>query len=129
MKKITAYILFFVVIAAHTLTAVPRVFAGNPLQSPLLNRAANQAGYNVEVDAETIVTEIIGRVIFAMVSFIGIFFIMLIIYGGYIWMNAKGDEADVQKAKRIIRDAIIGLMVLTGAYSVWFVVYEILLSV
>ena len=103
--------------------------AGNPLsENPFLDSAARGAGYNTDVDANTVLFEVLGKVIFAVVSMIGVLFILLIIYGGYTWMNARGDEAAVRKAKNIIRDAIIGLIVLATSYSIW-VIFETLLGI
>ena len=40
------------------------------------------------------------------------------IYGGFIWMNSRGNEQDVEKAKNIIRNSIIGLLIVIAAYAI-----------
>ena len=105
------------------------VLAANPLNNnPLLNGVADGAGFNTDVNPDTVFTETLGTVVFTIVSFLGILFIILIIYGGYVWMMAKGNDNDVDKAKKIIRDAIIGLVVLTASYSIWLLVSNTFLS-
>jgi len=45
----------------------------------------------------------------------GAFFMVLAIYGGWLWMTAQGKEEQVEKAKKIIIGASIGLGVIIGA--------------
>jgi len=51
-------------------------------------------------------------------SLLGIIFFILMIYGGYIWMIARGDEKEATKAKDIIKMGIIGLIVVLLAYVI-----------
>ncbi len=62
----------------------------------------------------TIITIIIQIVL----GFLGIVFFGLMIYGGYIYMMARGNEQEVEKAITIIRNAIIGLIVVVLAYAI-----------
>jgi hypothetical protein len=45
----------------------------------------------------------------------GVFFAILLIYGGWVWMNAHGNEDKVKKAKGIIIQALIGLGIIIAA--------------
>lgn len=91
-----------------------------------LNEAANQGFIGEESQAdigegEGIVTSIpgaIGRIIGLVLSFIGLAFFVLMVYGGVIWMFARGNDQDVQKAKDLIQSAIIGLIIVLSAYAV-----------
>lgn len=60
----------------------------------------------------------IGLVISVALSLIGVVFLILMIYGGFIWMNSRGNEQDVEKAKNIIRNSIIGLLIVIAAYAI-----------
>ncbi len=60
----------------------------------------------------------IGTAIKALLSVIGIVFIVLIIYAGYTWMLARGNETEAQKAKDTITRAIIGLFIVLAAYAI-----------
>jgi hypothetical protein len=60
----------------------------------------------------------IGKIIGAVLSFIGIIFFILIIYAGFMWMTAGGDEQKVTKAKDLITQAVIGLIVVLAAYAI-----------
>jgi cbb3-type cytochrome oxidase subunit 3 len=62
--------------------------------------------------------ENIGHVLLIFISFVGVVFLALIIYGGVIWMLARGNETEVTRAKNIILYAVIGLVVVLGAYAI-----------
>lgn len=66
--------------------------------------------------------EFAGKLIGAFLSLFGIIFMVLMIYGGYIWMDARGREEELQKAKDIIRSAIIGLIIVMIAYLITYFV-------
>ena len=74
---------------------------------------ANSSFFNTKDPAE-----IVGQVIKILLSLLGIVFLILLIYGGYIWMTDRGEEKQVTKARDIIRNAIIGLIVVLAAYAV-----------
>ena len=59
-----------------------------------------------------------GRVIGIILSFIGVIFLGLMIYGGLMWMMAEGNEQKVGKAKDLITNAIIGLIIVFTAYAI-----------
>jgi hypothetical protein len=40
---------------------------------------------------------------------------MLLIYAGFLWMTARGKEEQVDKAKRITREVVIGLIIIVLA--------------
>ncbi|HLC89911.1 MAG TPA: cbb3-type cytochrome c oxidase subunit 3 [Patescibacteria group bacterium] len=44
----------------------------------------------------------------------GAFFMVLAIYGGWLWMTAQGKEEQIERAKKIIIGALIGLAVIIG---------------
>lgn len=71
--------------------------------------------------------EVIGDIIAIALMVVGAIFLILMIYGGYTWMTAGGDSEKIKKAQQIIRNAVIGLVVVLGAYVITqFVVVEVL---
>lgn len=91
-------------------------FAQLDLGGDLVSGAASRAGYAEATD--TTFAETIGTVIKAFLSFVGVIFLVLMVYAGFLWMNARGDESQVEKAQDIIRAAIIGMAITVGAYSI-----------
>ncbi|MEK7202956.1 MAG: hypothetical protein AAB653_01445 [Patescibacteria group bacterium] len=60
----------------------------------------------------------VGAAINVVLALLGIIFLGLIIYSGFIWMLARGNEQDVTKARDMITSAIIGLFIILGAYAI-----------
>lgn len=44
--------------------------------------------------------------------------VVLIIYGGFVWLTAAGNEENTEKAKRIISAAVVGLIIILLAWAV-----------
>lgn len=59
-----------------------------------------------------------GKIIGVALSFVGAIFFILMIYGGFLWMTARGDEGQVTKAKDMIFAAVIGLVIVLSAYAI-----------
>lgn len=79
---------------------------------------AARNNYNTKID----IYDRIGIVIQSLLGLLGVIFILLIIYAGIIWMLAEGEEAKVEKAQRILKNAIIGLVVVVSAYAISYFV-------
>lgn len=76
---------------------------------------------------KTTMSEIIGSAINVFLSLLGVIFIVLIIYAGYNWMTAGGDEEKVKKAQDTIKKAVIGLIIIVSSYAIWnFILYKVL---
>ena len=62
--------------------------------------------------------EMIGTIIKTVISLLGIIMVVYIIYGGFLWTTAGGDTSKVQKAKDIIKNSIIGVIIILASYSI-----------
>ena len=83
----------------------------------LLTNAAAAAGYAAET-TDTSFASTLGLVVRTALSLMGVVFMSLIVYAGFTWMTAQGDESKVEKAIGTIRRAVIGLIITVGAYSI-----------
>ena len=94
-----------------------------------LSKTGGPAGYNNSLQlnqAESNLTIRISQIISIALSFLGIIFLVLMIYSGYVWMTARGDETRYQKAKQILIDSIIGLIIVIAAYAISYFVISTL---
>ena len=89
-----------------------------------LRSAGNAAKYNVDSSKEGIpaYVDLVGQVLNAFFAVVGIILIVLVIHAGYLWMTARGNEEQVTKAKDQIRQAIVGFIILMGAYAITYFV-------
>ena len=84
----------------------------------------DEAGYGAASDFDEGLQYGIGRIIRMILTFLGVIFLILMIYGGYIWMMARGNEQEVEKAKNIIKNALIGLVVVLAAYAITYTIFR-----
>jgi len=68
--------------------------------------------------------ERIGSMIQVFLSFLGVIFLILMLYAGFRWMTAAGEEEQITKAKDTIRAAVIGLVIVLAAYALSVFVIE-----
>lgn len=67
----------------------------------------------------------IGNIINVLLGFLGIIAVVIILYGGFVWMTAGGSEDKVKKAQQIIVAGAIGLAIILSAYAITnFVISE-----
>ena len=122
MKKIFCLPIFLIIIGLSLFSSIPARAAGlsGAFDSSNIAPAAN--GY--DTSGSTDIYQIIGAVVNSVLGLLGVLFIVLIVYGGIIWMTAEGDEAKVEKAQTIIRNAIIGLIIIVLAYAISYFVID-----
>lgn len=66
---------------------------------------------------------IVARVIQIFMGFLGIICVGLITYAGFLWLTAGGEEEQAKKARNILFQSVIGLLIVMMAWSVsWFVI-------
>jgi hypothetical protein len=70
----------------------------------------------------------INSIIGTVLSFLGVLFLVLIIYGGFLWMTARGNDKTVEQAKTIVIDSVIGLAIVSAAYAVSYFVLNVFVS-
>ena len=85
---------------------------------------AQQASYNIADEDGSLLANNINNIINIALSLLGIIFVLLTIYGGIIFMTARGNEEQTQKAKSVIIQSIIGLIIVIGAYAISYFVFK-----
>ncbi|MDD5031687.1 MAG: Ig-like domain-containing protein [Patescibacteria group bacterium] len=61
---------------------------------------------------------IAANVIRIALGFLGIIAVGLIIYAGWLYMTAAGEEDKIEKAKKILTGAVIGLIIILSAFAI-----------
>ncbi len=114
-KKLKIIYLFVFSFILSLVYLIPVQAQGLKNAKGVLEQIGNKAGYD---PSKTDPADIITGVIKTFLSVLGIIFMILTIYGGYLWMTARGNEEQVKKAKNIIVDGIIGFIIVIGAYAI-----------
>lgn len=79
-----------------------------------LSAFAEAAGFTSQ--GNLVVT--IARLIRTAISFLGILAVLFMLYGGFLFMTAGGNEDKLKRARGIFVSAIIGLVIILSAFSI-----------
>lgn len=66
---------------------------------------------------------IIGQWIYWVTSFVGVVFTLFLIYGGWLWFSAQGNEEKITEAKKIIINSVIALAIILIAWTLTVIVF------
>lgn len=117
-------VIFLLIFSINTALAIP---ASSDLQSGKfgLTNTAQQSGFNTGSGSSSTgptelptIANITGDIIGIVLSLLGVIFMVLIIYSGFLWMTARGNEENAQKAKAIMTNAVIGIVIIFTAYAI-----------
>lgn len=64
------------------------------------------------------VRETVFAVINVILGFLGIIAVVIILYGGFIWMTAGGNEEKTTEARKLIVAGIIGLAIILASFAI-----------
>jgi len=128
LKKI--YSLFISLLVALPLLIALPSFAQTTTQTDAGSRIKQgiiDTGVAAELgNADTDVREVIALIISALLGFLGIIFTVLIMYGGWLWMTAAGNEQQIEKAKKVLTQATIGLFIVIISYGLSKWIFDII---
>ncbi|MFW6143694.1 MAG: pilin [Patescibacteria group bacterium] len=82
-----------------------------------------ESGYGRQ---ETALGSFIGNVVNAVFVVGGLLLFGYLIFGGFKFMTAGGDEEAIEKAKTMLTNAIIGLIIIATAYFITMILQTIL---
>jgi len=90
-----------------------------------IGRKIYGSGANLEEKGDLLAT--IGNLIAVALGLVGVVFLVLMVYGGALWMTARGDEKMVTRAKDTITRNVIGLIIVLASYAITAFVFSRLL--
>lgn len=76
-----------------------------------------------EVDAAISLSQDDPRIMFARIInfillFLGVIAVGLIIYAGFLWMSSGGNEEKISQAKNVLKNAVIGLIIILSSWGI-----------
>jgi len=84
-----------------------------------LGEAGGKAGYQ-----QTDIYAVIGQVINMGLGLVAILFFGVMMYAGFRWMTARGNEEYANKAKNALEAGAIGLLVILAAYGISTYIFQ-----
>lgn len=61
---------------------------------------------------------IAGSIINVALGFLGIVLLGYMLFAGYLWMTSGGETEKAEKAQTMIRNAVIGLIIIIAAFAI-----------
>ena len=74
--------------------------------------------HQVNITGLTDIYTLLGNVIKILLSFVGLLSVIFIVVGGIMYILSTGDPGRIQRAKSVITNAIIGLIVALVSFGV-----------
>jgi len=115
---------------AAVVVAFVGVLIASPLHAGLDQLIKNQLNpiENVYDPADDVTDQslpkAVAEIIRIALGLLGIIFLALIVYAGFMWMTSAGNEDRIQTAKKIMVAAIIGTAIILCAYIITIFVIE-----
>ncbi len=60
----------------------------------------------------------IGNIVRVFLGFLGILAVLIVMYGGFLWMTAAGNADQIDKAKKVLINGAIGLLIIMSAFTI-----------
>ncbi|MBU0722587.1 hypothetical protein KKA93_04000 [Patescibacteria group bacterium] len=116
MKKILCFTISIVLLSSIFFNVnIEKVLATSFWEG--LKTTGGKIGYSSDETSLSLPGKI-GKILSISTIFLAVVFLGLMIYAGFLWMLARGNEQEVEKAKNIIIYAVIGLVVVLAAYAI-----------
>jgi len=111
MQKLRAFLL------AGLLAAIPFMGFALPVHAVDIGSGLDDIGDQAELsDAE--LPEVIGTLIKVFLSILGIIFLILTLYAGFLWMTAAGNDDKIAQAKKIMVAVVVGAAIIFSAWAI-----------
>lgn len=117
-KRVICFLALTAMLAVPMLV-MPAMAATSDLGSDYLGQVGTASGLPGGSDNnEDALIGIIGTGINVILSILGVVLVLIIIYAGWTWMMSQGVKDKVQKAKDMLLQAVIGLLIIFAAYAI-----------
>lgn len=83
-----------------------------------LQKTAKEAQYDTSKSGDAALVGLIGGFIKIVLGLLGLALLGYLMYGGFLWMTAGGDGGQVTKAKDVMKNAVIGIIIISSSYII-----------
>lgn len=90
-----------------------------------LNTAGDK-GFGYNTTNTPLLGSVVGKIITAILGFTGTIAFIIFLYGGFLWLTARGNEEQVAEAKKYLTNGVLGVVVIVLAYSAAYFVTSVL---
>ena len=94
-------------------------------QQSLLTQVGNQTYGAGQKDVQLLAVTLIKTAL----AFLGLIFLVLLLWAGFNWMTAGGNEDKIKESLKRIQNAAIGLLIILSAYGITTYIVKMLICV
>jgi hypothetical protein len=125
---------FFVMMFACSVLIPTIAFAQTPVagsvttpSTPRISNEGTSSRYGLyEPLAGLTIPMLIGRLVRFATGIVGALFLVSFMYGGLLWMVSGGSTEKVEKAQKILSNALIGIVIVVASYLLVSVTFDVL---
>ena len=66
----------------------------------------------------TDLTTMIGNIINVLLGVLGIIFLLMVVYAGFLYLTDQGEGKKAEKAMKLLTKAVIGIVLIVAAYAI-----------
>ncbi|MBI5765657.1 hypothetical protein HZA71_00310 [Candidatus Falkowbacteria bacterium] len=118
MKKLTTRRILATAVIVMTMSLMALPLITNAQTNTAENLFDLNSAKGIGLGSNTPLKETINSIIKVILGFLGILAVIIILWGGFTWMTAMGDEKKVETAKKLIIAGIIGIIIILAAYAI-----------
>ena len=115
MKKIIATLLLSLTLIA---AAAPTQAAFGDALYQFFGETVEQVYQKQEKDIQSTLPQAVGNIIGVFLGFVSVILLVIVIYAGFLWLTARGNTSQVEKAQQLLRNGIIGMVITLGAFII-----------
>jgi len=116
MRRITTYL--SVIIPMFFVSIFPALAQISSTVKGGLDATATASGYKSGTSTPPGLEVIAGRIITVVIGLTGLIFIVITVYAGTLYLTAFGDETKIKKAKGMLIQGVIGIVIIIAAYAI-----------
>jgi len=91
------------------------VFAQVPdVNQPEFTNISSEFNLGTNTDLKQVIINIVK----ILLGFLGLIAVLIVLYGGFQWMTAAGNEEKVSSARATLTAGLIGLIIILAAYAI-----------
>lgn len=103
---------------AESITQNPEGRAGSNELSRSRMKFIAGGSYDIRKEGKAGLTELIVQIVRIALGFLGIIFLSMTLYAGYLWAMAGGNADQVETAKKWLINGFIGLMIIMLSWGI-----------
>jgi len=115
MKKISKHLMALAIVSLLVLPLFAVNAQSTVIQDGITETNTALGGSLGDADADP--RKIAANIINLALGFLGLIAVVIVLFGGFKWMTAAGNEDKVEEAKKVLGAGVVGLLIVLAAWG------------